>query len=214
VDQYVPLVIGRSRSTPMGISGGTGLSIGATSGRLTRRKLAVRQPFDTTCREKPVPVEHLVEFTSAVSVAPPQRSKDWSRSRGCEDAVEILRCRGIESDGEDVVHLHSGGEGGHVDHLNELHSRGKDPFEFTDARCTAPPERQGSKTYDESHDLSFCAGAHPPGGDRGRGSVDLCPQHRRVDLDDTPTSTRASWPMRLNSPTSGMPHPTGSSYSS
>jgi hypothetical protein len=162
--QDVPLVIRRSRSTPMRISGGTGPSIGATSGRLTRRKLAVRQPFDTTRREKPVPVEHLVEFTSAVSVAPPQRSKDWSSSCGCEDAVEILQRQGIEGDGENLVHLHGGGEGGHVDHLNEVHGRRKDPFELTDTHGTAPPEWQGAKTNDESHALSFCAGAHPPGG--------------------------------------------------
>ena len=134
------------------------------SRRLTRRKLPVRQCLDTAGREEPVPGEELVDFTSAVSVAPPQRSKDRARSRGCEDAVEILRRRSIEGDGEHVVHLHGGGESGDVDHLNELHGRGKDPFELTDTRRTATPERQGSKTYDESHDLSFCAGAHPPGG--------------------------------------------------
>ncbi len=53
------------------------------------------------------------------------------------------------------MHLHGGGSGGHVDHLNELYGRRKDPFELTDTRGTAPPERQGSKTCDESHDLSF-----------------------------------------------------------
>ena len=141
-----------------------GLSIGLASGRLTRRKLPVRQSLDTAGGEKPVPVEGLVDFTSAVSVAPPQRSKDWPRSCGCEDAVEILRRRGIEGDGENVGHLDGGGEGGHVEHLDEHHGRRKDPFELTDTRRTATPERQGSKTYDESHDLSFCAGAHPPGG--------------------------------------------------
>ena len=141
-----------------------GLSIGPASGRLTRRKLPVRQSLDTAGREEPVPVEDLVDFTSAVSVAPPQRSKDWPRSRGCEDAVEILRRRGIEGDGENVVLLHGGGKGGHVDHLNELHSRRKDAFELTDTRGTAPPERQGPKTYNESHDLSLCAGAHPLSG--------------------------------------------------
>lgn len=141
-----------------------GLSIGPASGRLTPRKLPVRQSRDTAGREEPVPVEDLVDFTSAVSVAPPQRSKDWPRSCGCEDAVEILRRRGIEGNGENVGHLHGGGEGGHVGHLYEDHGSRKDPFELTDTRGAAAPKRQGSKTYDQSHDRSFCAGAHPPGG--------------------------------------------------
>ena len=160
----MPIGLGRARCTPAGISGGIGLSIGPASGRLTRRKLPVRQSLDIAGREEPVPVEDLVDFTSAVSIPPPQRSKYWPRSRGCEDAVEILRRRGIESNGENVGPLHGGGEGGHVEHLYEHHGRPKDPFELTDTRVTAAPERQGSKTYDESHDRSFCAGAHPPGG--------------------------------------------------
>jgi hypothetical protein len=123
----------------------------------------------------------------------------------------LFRCS--DGAGENLVQLHGGGRG-HVDHLHELHGRREDPFELTDTRGTAPPERQGSKTYDESYDLSFWAGGASSGRDHGRGSVDLCPQHRRVALDDMPISTRANWPTRLNSPTSETPHWTGSSSSS
>jgi hypothetical protein len=46
------------------------------------------------------------------------------------------------------VHLHGGSEGGHVDHLDELYGRRKDPFELTDTRGSAPAERQRSQAHD------------------------------------------------------------------
>lgn len=76
---------------------------------------------------------------------------------GGDDVDKVLRTRGIEGDGRHLTGGDGTGQPGDVDHLDDLDRCREDALELDDARRSAPPERQGPKTYDDRHLGSFWA---------------------------------------------------------
>lgn len=128
------------------------------------RQLAVRQFLGAAGGQNAVAVEQFVDLTSAVALAPPQRTKYRPRTSSRAGHGETIRLRGIEGQCIDIARLQHCAECPDIDDLDHLNRRSKDPFELSDACHMPTPEWQGTNTHDDDHDLSFCAQVRPPGG--------------------------------------------------
>src|SRR4051812_13223898 len=86
----------------------------------SNRELPVSQSLEAPGGEKAVAVEQLVDLPSAVALTSPKRTKHWPVACDRDGPGELFGSRGIEGDGESVVHLHGPGESGDVEHLNDI----------------------------------------------------------------------------------------------